>query len=203
MAFLRWDKCCQACGVETGIYTRTISNCARVFVEFAGHDRHISVGLLWRPRVQAEDGDVWREVVRDGARTGGGESGPNPQPLSQRLFGLKQQEGAGNVAPYAPSPAVCDGNKPQGETGTGGLRLDEPVDVPQGSGEDTSPTRGPPKTPKRTKASSPKPSEVRADTEEEFMPSSYSLTVRIEKLLFGRNFCFPLLRHVDTAKPLC
>lgn len=116
---------------------------------------------------------MWREVVRDGARTGGGESGPNPQPLSQRLLGLKPdtsqgsrpQEGAGNVAPYAPSP-VCDGNKSKGEdTGTGGLRLDEPVDVPQGSGEDISPTRGPPKTPKRTKASSPKPSEVRADTE--------------------------------------
>lgn len=175
-------------------------------LEFAGHDRHISVGLLWRPRVQAEDGDVWREVVRDGARTGGGESGPNPQPLSQRLFGLKQQEGAGNVAPYAPSPAVCDGNKPQGETGTGGLRLDEPVDVPQGSGEDTSPTRGPPKTPKRTKASSPKPSEVRTDTEEEFMPSSYSLTVRIEKLLFGRNFCFPLTstrRYCEAVMLIC
>ena len=140
--------------------------------------------------MQAEDGDVWREVVRDGARTGGGESGPNPQPLSQRLFGLKPQEGVGNVAPCAPSPAVYDGKKPEGETGTAGLRLDEPANVPQGSGEDTSPTRGPPKTPKRTKASSPKPSEVRADTEEEVMPTPCSSTVSVEKLSFGASCWF-------------
>lgn len=120
---------------------------------------------------------MWREVVRDGARTGGGESGPTPQPLSKRLLGLKPdtsqgskpQESARNVAPRAPSPSVCDGKKSKGEeTGTDGLQLDEPMDiVPPGHGGDHSPTRGPPKTPKRTKASSPKPSEVRADTEKE------------------------------------
>lgn len=136
--------------------------------------------------MQAEDGDVWREVVRDGARTGGGESGPSPQPLSQRLLGLKPQEGAGNVVANAPSPSVCDGKKSTSETGTGGLRLDEPVDVPQGSGEGDSPMRGPPKTPKRTKASSPKPSEVRADSGE-VMLTPYSLTVSVEKRLFERS----------------
>lgn len=123
--------------------------------------------------LQADDGDVWRKVVRDGARNGGGESGPNPQPLSQRMFGLKPEEGAGNVAP----PGVSDEEKSTGDkTGTGGLRLDEPVDVPQGSGEDNSPTRGPPKTPKRTKASPPKQSEVRAATKNEAIPLSFGRT---------------------------
>lgn len=153
--------------------------------------------------MQAEDGDVWREVVRDGARAGGGESGPNPQPLSQRLFGLKPQEDARDVAPFAPSPAVCDGKKSAGETGTGGLRLDEPVDVPQGSGGDNSPTRGPPKTPKRTKASSPKPSEVRADTQEEVMPTPYNVTVSVEKQLVVTSCCSSSFRHVDAAKLAC
>lgn len=112
------------------------------------------------PFAQAEEGVVWQEVVRDGARTGGGDSGPSPQPLSQRLSGLtsgmsegsKSQEGAENLAKY---PQLEE------ETGGGDLRLDEPIDVPQGPGEDSgSPTRGPPKTPKRTKASSPQPADV-------------------------------------------
>eukprot|EP00752_Nemacystus_decipiens_P009400 g8403.t1 len=122
------------------------------------------VALSATINAKAEDGDVWREVVRDGARSGGDECGPNPQPLSQRLFGLKPQAGAGNAALYSPSPVACGGNNSKGEIRKDDLRLDEPVDVPQGSGEDTSPTRGPPKTPKRTKASSPKPSERVGDT---------------------------------------
>lgn len=111
---------------------------------------------------QAEDGVVWQEVVRDGARSGGGDSGPSPQPLSQRLSGLVpgmseggKSQGVDNLAQDTPLKEETDG---------GDLRLDEPVDVPQGPGEDSgSPTRGPPKTPKRTKASSPQPSDVSAN----------------------------------------
>lgn len=118
---------------------------------------------------QAEDGVVWQEVVRDGARTGGDDSGPSPQPLSQRLSGLipgssegiksQSQEGVDNLVQDAPLKV-----EKVEETGGGDLRLDEPVDVPQGPGEDSgSPTRGPPKTPKRTKASSPQPADVSAN----------------------------------------
>lgn len=103
---------------------------------------------------------MWQEVVRDGARSGGGDSGPSPQPLSQRLSGLvpgmsegSKSQVVGNLAQYTPVK--------EEETGGGDLRLDEPVDVPQGPGGDSgSPTRGPPKTPKRTKASSPQPADV-------------------------------------------
>ncbi|CAM9500353.1 unnamed protein product [Ectocarpus fasciculatus] len=120
------------------------------------------------------DGEVWRKVVRDGAREGGGETGPNPQPLSQRLSGLRPDtsegseafEDVGKLSTDTPSSADSGDKKQQeGETRASDLRLDEPEDTPKGPGEDnSSPTRGPPKTPKRTKASSPQPSDRAGDT---------------------------------------
>lgn len=116
---------------------------------------------------------MWRKVVRDGAREGGGETGPNPQPLSHRLSGLRPDtsegseafEDVGKLSTDIPSSADSGDKKQQeGETRASDLRLDEPEDTPKGPGEDnSSPTRGPPKTPKRTKASSPQPSDVSAE----------------------------------------
>lgn len=115
---------------------------------------------------------MWRKVVRDGAREGGGESGPNPQPLSQRLSGLRPYtsegsealEDVGKLSTDTPSPADVGGKKQEGDARASDLRLNEPEDAPKGPGEDNiSPTRGPPKTPKRTKASSPQPSGVSAE----------------------------------------
>lgn len=121
--------------------------------------------------LQAEDGDVWREVVRDGARAGGGETGPSPQPLSQRLSGLKPDTMVGEaevpqdakVAALAgPSADVAQTEKPdEGQASMVGLRLDNPVEAPwHQEGDIGSPVRGPPKTPKRNKASSPQLSDV-------------------------------------------
>ncbi|CBJ30526.1 Serine/threonine-protein kinase SRPK1, putative [Ectocarpus siliculosus] len=118
------------------------------------------------------DGEVWRKVVRDGAREGGGESGPNPQPLSQRLSGLRPGtsegsealEDVGKLSTDKPSPADSGDKKQEGEARASDLRLNEPEDTPKGPGEDNiSPMRGPPKTPKRTKASSPQPSDRTGD----------------------------------------
>lgn len=127
--------------------------------------------------MQAENGDVWREVVRDGARAGGGETGPNPQPLSQRLSGLKpdtsvreaevpqaaQAQDAEVSALAGPSAELAQTGKPdEGQVSMAGLRLDNPVEAPWDQEADVggSPARGPPKTPKRNKASSPQLSDV-------------------------------------------
>ena len=110
--------------------------------------------------------------MREGARSGGGESGPHSQPLSQRLSGLKLgnsegsdlPEGVENLTSNASSSEGCDAMKSEAkETKSDGLRLDEPAEVSEVHEEHSSPSRGPPKTPKRTKASSPKPSDVSAD----------------------------------------
>lgn len=107
---------------------------------------------------QVESSAVWREVVRDGARAGGLEAGPNPQPLAVRLSGL----------PSVPAQRSVDESEPPDEKRRGGattravtkkldsqekaedLTLDEEVGKDNGT-----PTRGPPKTPKRNKGSSP------------------------------------------------
>lgn len=125
--------------------------------------------------VQAEDGDVWREVVRDGARAGGCETGPSPHPLSQRLSGLKpdtaddtavREAEVGQDAEVSAlavlSAEVAQTEKPDEEQASGAdLRLDNPDEAPwDQEGDASSPARGPPKTPKRNKASSPQLSDV-------------------------------------------
>ena len=140
--------------------------------------------VLYPVLAQAEDGDVWREVVRDGARAGGGETGPSPQPLSQRLAGLKPDT-AGDTADDTAvreaevgrdaevsalavmSAEVAQTDKPDEEQASGAdLRLDNPNPnqdaAPWDQGDASSPARGPPKTPKRNKASSPQLSDVSA-----------------------------------------
>lgn len=127
--------------------------------------------------VQAEDGDVWREVVRDGARAGGGETGPSPQPLSQRLSGLKPDAAADTAAREAEvgkdevsalavlSAEVAQTEKTdEGQASGVDLRLDNPGEAPwDQEGDVNSPARGPPKTPKRNKASSPQLADVSED----------------------------------------
>lgn len=125
---------------------------------------------------QAEGGDVWREVVRDGARSGGGETGPNPQSLRDRLDGLRADpkreiEAEQVVEPLASDAPPVDGGEAMLEEGReggseGDLRLDGPGDVPRvPEGSLGSPMREPPKTPKRNKASSPQLSDVRGSKE--------------------------------------
>lgn len=124
---------------------------------------------------------MWREMVGDGAQTGGGESRLNLQPLSERLSGLRpdtsegsgNRRGVGDSASDTPQTAVGGTNKPGEEDGekktdaksaVSGLTLDEPVGVSESPREkNNSPTRGPPKTPKRIKGSSPQPSDVSSD----------------------------------------
>lgn len=128
--------------------------------------------------MQAYDGDVWREVVRDGARAGGGETGPSPQPLSQRLSGLIPDTAADTTVREAKvgkdaevsalavlSAEVAETKKPDEEQASGvDLRLDNPDEAPwDQEGDVSSPVRGPPKTPKRNKASSPQLSDVSED----------------------------------------
>lgn len=162
--------------LRKSVYTRSRSYSSkyRVIAGVVGitvhHRREFQVTFMYYPLAQAEDGVVWREVVRDGARTGGGDSGPSPQPLFQRLSGLEPGTPEGSKSEDVDSlaqdaPLVSDPKEPEEEeTGGGDLRLDEPVTDPQGPGDDSgSPGRGPPKTPKRTKASSPQPSDVSAD----------------------------------------
>lgn len=107
--------------------------------------------------------------MRDGARAGGGETDPTPQPLSQRLAGLrgggltgKKVSGdveLGDSASSSTGGAVAD----IGEEGGGNLRLDVTDEIPRGpEGDCGTPTRGPPKTPKRNKTSSPQQSDVSA-----------------------------------------
>lgn len=119
--------------------------------------------------MQAEAGDVLLEVVRDGARSGGGEFALHPQPLAQRISGLNHgncggsssQEIVENSASNASLPKGCDTVKSdENESKSDRLRLDEPAEVSEVHEEGNSPSRGPPKTPKRTKASSPKSSDV-------------------------------------------
>lgn len=107
-------------------------------------------------------------MVRDGARAGGGKAGPNPQPLSQRLSGLRAATAGemeagdiGCLTSDAPSKGVEQGEEKEGGAGAAGLRLDGPGEPPRGPEEDNgSPSRGPPKTPKRNKASSPQLTDV-------------------------------------------
>lgn len=123
--------------------------------------------------MQVEDGDVWREV-RDGACSGGGETGPIPQLLSRRLEGLKAANSGGSGAPDLAevrvsgerATAISGEVKGEEHASGGDLRLEDPGDKPLGLQGDTgSPTREPPKTPKRTKASSPQLSDVSADAQ--------------------------------------
>lgn len=137
--------------------------------------------------MQTVDGDVWREVVRDGARAGGGETGPSPQPLCQRLSGLKPDTAADTaVDTAAADTAVREAGvgqdtevsalavtsaeapqpeKPDEEQASGvDLRLENPEEAQRDQeGDVTSPARGPPKTPKRNKASSPQLADVSED----------------------------------------
>lgn len=104
--------------------------------------------------VQAKDQDVWRDFPVDDTLSKDGASIPRPQPLSRRLSELKSSgahpkteepdAGVGFLTSDAPSNAGETCNKDH--TNEGDLRLD---------GGMTSPMRGPPKTPKRNKASSP------------------------------------------------
>lgn len=111
--------------------------------------------------------------MRDGARAGGGETGPNPQPLSQRLAGLrggaltaKDMLGDGELeksAENSTAESVVDVDV-DGE-GDGSLRLDVTDENPRGpEGDCGTPARGPPKTPKRNKTSSPQQSDVSTST---------------------------------------
>ncbi|CAM9336516.1 unnamed protein product, partial [Hapterophycus canaliculatus] len=131
---------------------------------------------------KVEDGDVWREMVRDGARPGGGEPRLNLQSISQRLSGLisdtsegsEDRRGVCDPASDTPLTVVCATKKPEKDDGkekpedeksaVSGLTLDEPIGVAEIPGDKSnSPTRGPPKTPKRTKGSSPQPSDRGGD----------------------------------------
>lgn len=117
--------------------------------------------------MQAYEGDIWRAVVRDGARAGGGETGPNPHPLSQRLAGLrggaltaKEVLGDGELEKSAEN-STAESVVDIGGEGEGSLRLDVTDENPRGpEGDCGTPTRGPPKTPKRNKTSSPQQSDV-------------------------------------------
>lgn len=127
--------------------------------------------MILTPAEQAEGKDVWREAVRDGARSGGGDMGPTPQPLSQRLSGLMPGAAGGDdvleemvvLTSDVPPTAVVETEESEKEQARGGdLRLDDPGEKPQGPEAGSgSPNRGPPKTPKRNKASSPQLSNVR------------------------------------------
>lgn len=153
-----------------------------VYFDTMSHRRVPLVVCLCRTLAQVEDGEVWREMVRDGVHPGGGESRPSLQPLSQRLSGLrpdlsKGSEDQGDMRDSTcdrPLIAVCDTKKPEKEnekkpedekSAVSGLTLDEPIGIPESPGDkNNSPTRGPPKTPKRIKGSSPQPSDVSLDT---------------------------------------
>lgn len=120
---------------------------------------------------------MWREVVRDGARTGGGEAGPSPLPLSQRLAffrpGPTQKnevlESLDTLVSDAPPSVKAGGGEGGREKraeneSDGDLRLNDRGGKPEGLAADSSsPTRGPPKTPKRNKVSSPQLSDVSVD----------------------------------------
>lgn len=113
---------------------------------------------------------MWRGVVRDGARTGGGEAGPTPQPLIQRLSGLPIDTVQGRAISETPGErrppavgAVAAAAEEASKSSGGKLRLDpaKDNDVRGADGGNGTPPRGPPKTPKRNKASPPQLSEVR------------------------------------------
>ncbi|CAM9466325.1 unnamed protein product [Scytosiphon promiscuus] len=139
------------------------------------------VALSTTIRTKVGDAEGWRKMLRDGANSGGGESTLNLQPLSERLLGLRpdksessgDRSGVRDPASGTQLTAVCDPKKPEedGEkkqedkkSAVSGLTLDEPSGIPGSPGDKSnSPTRGPPKTPKRIKGSSPQPSDRGGD----------------------------------------
>lgn len=98
-------------------------------------------------------------------------SGPHPKPVGQRLAGVfprvsEEETNSVNTSVHAPTSAKMADSQgiEHGEAAGNHLRLDpEKNDGPKDQDDGGTPPRGPPKTPKRNKGSSPQVSNVRAD----------------------------------------